>query len=75
LEIDYDYFFLKGQKMRKVKANLRELMEVFEDCRIGDEFYLDVKTGELLRVSDEFMDTSETEEIYERLDSEPEKGI
>jgi len=61
--------------MRKVKANLRELMEVFEDCRIEDEFYLDVKTGELLRVSDEFMDTSETEEIYERLDSEPERYL
>jgi len=61
--------------MRKVKANLSELMEAFEDCRIGDEFYLDVKTGELLRVSDEFMETEETEKIYERLDEEPERYL
>ncbi|MFQ6052154.1 MAG: UPF0158 family protein [Candidatus Hydrothermarchaeota archaeon] len=61
--------------MRKVKANLSELMDAFDDCRIGDEFYLDVKTGELLRVSDEFMETDETEKIYERLDSEPERYL
>jgi hypothetical protein len=61
--------------MQKVKANLSELMDAFDDCRIGDEFYLDVKTGELLRVSDEFMETDETEKIYERLDSEPERYL
>lgn len=61
--------------MRKVKANLSELMDAFDDCRIGDEFYLDVKTGELLRVSDEFMERDETEKIYERLDSEPERYL
>jgi hypothetical protein len=61
--------------MRKVKANLSDLMDAFDDCRIGDEFYLDVKTGELLRVSDEFMETDETEKIYERLDSEPERYL
>jgi len=61
--------------MREVKANLSELMDAFHDCRIGDEFYLDVKIGELLRISDEFMETAETERIYERLDSEPERYL
>ena len=61
--------------MRKVKANLSELMDAFDDCHIGDEFYLDVKTDELLRVSDEFMETEETEKIYERLESEPERYL
>jgi len=61
--------------MRKVKANLTELMDAFDDCRVGDEFYLDVKTGELLRTSDEFMETAETERIYERLDSDPERYL
>jgi len=37
--------------MRKVKANLSELMDAFDECRIGYEFYLDLKTGELLHVS------------------------
>ena len=61
--------------MRKVKANLSELIDAFDNCRIGYEYYLDTKTGELLLVSDEFMDTNETEEIYERLDDEPERYL
>jgi hypothetical protein len=61
--------------MRKVKANLSELIDAFDNCQIGYEYYLDTKTGELLLVSDEFMDTNETEEIYERLDSEPERYL
>lgn len=61
--------------MRKVKANLSELMDAFDNCRIGYEFYLDLETGELLRVSDEFMMTDETEKIYERLGSERERYL
>ncbi len=61
--------------MRKVKASLSELIDAFDNCQIGYEYYLDTKTGELLLVSDEFMDTNETEEIYERLDSEPERYL
>jgi len=61
--------------MRKVKANLSELMDAFDNCRIGYEFYLDLDTGELLRVSDEFMMTDETEKIYERLGSERERYL
>jgi len=61
--------------MRKVKANLSELMDAFDECRIGYEFYLDLKTGELLHVSDEFMMTDEIEKIHERLNSEPERYL
>jgi len=61
--------------MRKVKANLSELIDAFDNCQIGYEYYLDTKTGELLLVSDEFMDTGETEEIHERLDDEPERYL
>ncbi len=42
--------------MRKVKANLSELIDAFDNCQIGYEYYLDTKTSELLLVSDEFMD-------------------
>jgi len=61
--------------MRKVKINLSELMDAFDNCRIGYEFYLNLETGELLHIAEEFMDTEEIEKIYERLDSEPEKYL
>lgn len=61
--------------MRKVKANLSELTDAFDNCRIGYEYYLDLETGELLIVSDEFMGTDETEEIYERMEDEPKRYL
>ncbi|MCD6318553.1 hypothetical protein J7M02_05750 [Candidatus Aerophobetes bacterium] len=61
--------------MRKVKINLSELMDAFENCRSGYEFYLDTKTGELLYTSDEFMDPEETKKIYERMEDEPERYL
>ena len=63
------------QKMRKVKANLSELTDAFDDCRIGYEYYLDLETGKLLLVSDEFMDINETKKVYEKLDDEPERYL
>ena len=61
--------------MRKVKVNLSELINAFDDCCIGYEFYLDTKTGELLYTSDEFMDSEEIEKIYERMENEPERYL
>ncbi len=61
--------------MRKVKTNLSELTDAFDNCRISYEYYLDIETGELLLVSDEFMDINETEEVYEKLDDEPERYL
>ena len=61
--------------MRKVKANLSELMDAFDECRIGYEFYLDLKTGELLHVSDEFMMTDGIEKIHQRMGNEPERYL
>jgi len=61
--------------MRKVKVNLSELINAFDDCCIGYEFYLDIKTGELLYTSDEFMDSEEIEKIYERMKNEPERYL
>jgi len=31
---------VKEKKMRKVKVNLSELIEAFDNCRMGYEFYL-----------------------------------
>lgn len=61
--------------MRKVKTDLLELMDAFDNCRIGYQFYLDIKTGEILHISDEWMDTNEIEEIYDRIESEPERYL
>jgi len=61
--------------MRKVKANLSELMDAFDECRIGYEFYLDLKTGGLFHVSDEFMVTDEIEKIHQRMGNESERYL
>lgn len=61
--------------MRKVKANLNELIDAFDSCCIGYEHYLDLETGEILLVSDEVMLTDEVEEIYERIDSERDRYL
>ena len=61
--------------MRKVKVDLDELMDAFDDCRIGYQYYLDLETGELLHILDEWMTTDEIERISERLNSEPERYL
>jgi len=57
--------------MRKVKIDMIELIDAFDNCRIGFEYYLDIKTGEILFTSYECMDTEEIEKIDEQLESEP----
>jgi len=61
--------------MRKVKANLSELMDAFDNCRIGYEYYLDMKTGGLFYLSDEFTMLDEIEKIYDKMDSERERYL
>ena len=57
--------------MRKVEIDLSELIDAFDNCRIGYEYYLDIITGEILHTSDEWMDTEEIEKIYEQIEREP----
>ena len=61
--------------MRKLKINLIDLTDAFDNSRIGFEYYLDVKTGEIFYTSDEAMDTDEIEEIYERIECETDRYL
>lgn len=56
--------------MRKLKINWNELMDAFDNCRIGYQYYLDIVTGEILYISDEWMDTDEIERLYEQIKSD-----
>ena len=61
--------------MRRVKAILSDLIDAFDNCRIGEQYYLDLKTGEILHTSDEFMEEDDLQEIYESLDEERERYL
>lgn len=61
--------------MRKVKVRLDELMDAFDNCRIGFEYWLDLQTGELILVGEEIMTTDEIEKIMEQIEEEPERYL
>ncbi len=52
----------------KVPVNLNDLCSAFEDCRVDYKYFLDLETGEILYISDEFMDDKEREEVEEKVD-------
>ena len=62
-------------RMRKVNATLSDLIDAFDNCRIGEQYYLNLKTGEILHTSDEFMEEEDLQEIYESLDEERERYL
>ena len=53
---------------RKVNADLEELCYVFEDSSIDHRYYLDLETGEIIFISDCFMDPMEKEELDEKVE-------
>jgi hypothetical protein len=48
-----------------VPADLQELCFIFEDSSCEHRSYLDLKTGEIIRIFDDFMDNEEREELDE----------
>lgn len=42
-----------GVVMKKVKVRLDELIDAFDNCRIGFEYWLNLKTGELITVGED----------------------
>lgn len=61
--------------MPKVKVNLPDLIDAFENCRVGYQYYLDLKTGEVFHISDEWMDEDEIEKICEKMEMESERYL
>ncbi|MEX2752833.1 MAG: UPF0158 family protein [Candidatus Freyarchaeota archaeon] len=53
----------------RVATDLGEICLAFEDASLENRYYLDLKTGDIIFVSD-FMDSAEIEEIEEKLDAE-----
>ncbi len=68
-------FGIRSHKMRKIKTNLEELMLAFEECRLEHQYWLDLHTGELFFVSRISMLSDEIDEIYERIESEPDRYL
>ncbi len=47
----------------RVVVNLDELCYAFEDCSVDKRYYLDLEKGEVIYISDEFMDYEKREEM------------
>lgn len=52
----------------KVAVDLEELCVAFEFSSIDNRYYLDLKTGEIINISDEFMDNEEKEELEKKVE-------
>jgi len=61
---------MKGKKTLKIY--LDELCSVMEDSSYEHDYYLDLKTGEIVLVSD-WMDEEEGEKLRDRIDSNPDR--
>ncbi len=52
----------------EVPADLEELCAAFEDSSMDNRYYLDLETGEVIFISDSYMDAEEKEELDETID-------
>lgn len=57
---------------RTLKIDLDELCSAMEDSSYENKYYLDLRTGEILFVSD-YIDDGETEKLKDKIDEEPER--
>ena len=57
---------------KTLKVNLDELCSAMEDSSYENNYYLDLKTGEILLISD-YMDDEETEKLRDKIDEESDR--
>ena len=57
---------------RTLKIDLDELCSAMEDSSYENKYYLDLRTGEILFLSDH-MDDEETEKLEDKIDEEPDR--
>ena len=55
-------------RMIKVAVDLEELCEAFEFSSVDNRHYLDLETGEIVNISDEFMDREDREELERKVE-------
>lgn len=53
--------------MKKIKANLQDLIDAFGSCSFEQEYYLDIKTGEVILLIDEELTGEDESEIREKI--------
>jgi hypothetical protein len=61
---------MEGKKTLKIE--LDELCSAMEDSSYEHEYFLDLKTGEFLLISD-YMDDGEAERLRDKIDEEPDR--
>jgi hypothetical protein len=61
--------------MKRVRIDLSVLMEAFDNCRIGNRYFLDTETGEILQISDQWTEAEEIEAIEEKIEREPDRFL
>jgi len=65
--------------MRKVKIDLRELIDAFENCSLQHQYFLDTKNGEIIFISEyddqNEDDQNEQEQLYDKIDSDPQRYL
>ena len=61
---------MEGEKTLKI--DLDELCSAMQDSSYEHDYYLDLKTGEILFIS-EYMDDEETEKLRGKIDEDPER--
>jgi DNA polymerase III alpha subunit len=55
-------------KRRKIAVSMSDLCEAFENCRGEIRYFLNLATGEIERINDEFMDSKEIEKLSQKID-------
>jgi len=58
--------------MKKIKVDWDFLCHAFEDVSGEADYYLDIRTGEVIMVSDLVMDSEECEKIRDEIDADAE---
>ena len=52
----------------QLHIDLQELCFIFEDCSCEHRSYLDLETGEIIRIFDDIMDSDEKEELDDKVE-------
>jgi len=61
---------MEGKK--RLKIDLDELCSAMDDSSYEHDYYVDLKTGEILFLSD-YMEDEEREKLRDRIDEEPDR--
>ncbi len=61
--------------MKTVKIIFNELVDAFENCSMGNRYFLNIYEGEMVFISEDTMLSEEVEEEYNKIDIASERFI